>query len=115
VEYGGYATHLGLFDAAASGQSPGHCFPSGHAAAGFSLLAFYFAGFALGNPRLARSGLWSGLVAGMAFGMVRVAQGAHFISHNLWSGLVCWLVILAIYLAIMGPSKQTLQSPACSE
>jgi membrane-associated PAP2 superfamily phosphatase len=41
----------------------------------------------------------------MAFGMVRVAQGAHFISHNLWSALVCWLVIFAIYLAIMGTPK----------
>jgi len=105
VEYGGYAAHLGLFEAAASGQSPGRCFPSGHAAAGFSLLAFYYAGLALGNSPLARAGLWGGLAGGMAFGMVRVAQGAHFISHTLWSALVCWLVILAIYVAIMGTQR----------
>lgn len=104
-EYGGFARHLSLFDAAPPDFSPGHCFPGGHAAAGFCLLAFYFAGLALGNRRLARAGLWGGLTAGMALGLVRVAQGAHFLSHILWSALVCWLVILALYLAIMGTPK----------
>ncbi len=37
----------------------------------------------------------------------RVAQGAHFLSHNLWSALVCWLVIRALCLAIMGTPKDT--------
>jgi membrane-associated PAP2 superfamily phosphatase len=102
VEYGGNAPYLGLFEAAPPGIRPGHCFPSGHASAGFCLLAFYFAGRALGRRRLMHAGLWIGLGAGMAFGMARVAQGAHFLSHNLWSGLVCWLVILAIYVAVIG-------------
>jgi membrane-associated PAP2 superfamily phosphatase len=101
-EFGGFAQHLSLFDAAPAGLSRGHCFPGGHAAGGFCLVAFYFAGLALGNPRLARAGLWGGLAAGLALGMVRVVQGAHFFSHNLWSALVCWLVILALYLAILG-------------
>src|SRR5262245_40128404 len=101
-EFGGLAPHLSLFDAAPPGLAPGHCFPSGHASAGFALLAFYFAGFHLGNRRLAHAGLWGGITAGTVFGIVRVAQGAHFLSHNLWSGLVCWLVILALYVAIMG-------------
>jgi membrane-associated PAP2 superfamily phosphatase len=105
-EYGGFAPHLSLFDAAPPGMSPGHCFPSGHASAGFALFAFYFAGRALGNRRIARAGLWGGLAAGMAFGMVRVAQGAHFLSHNLWSALVCWLVILALYVGVMGMPKE---------
>jgi len=104
-EYGGFARHLSLFEAVPPGLAPGHCFPSGHATAGFCLLAFYFAGLALGNQGLARAGLWGGLVAGLALGMVRVAQGAHFISHNLWSALLCWLVILALYIAIMGTPK----------
>jgi membrane-associated PAP2 superfamily phosphatase len=102
-EFSGFAQHLSLFDTAPPGLLPGHCFPGGHASAGFCLFTFYFAGLALGNPRIARAGLWGGLAAGMALGMVRIAQGAHFISHNLWSALVCWLVILALYLAIMGP------------
>ena len=110
-EYGGFAPHLSLFDAAPPGMLLGHCFPSGHASTGFCLLAFYFAGLALGNRRLALAGLWGGFAGGMLLGMARVAQGAHFLSHNLWSALVCWVVILALYIAIMGTPKQSL-SPA---
>lgn len=104
-EFGGSAPHLTLFDAVVPGWSPGHCFPSGHASAGYSLLAFYFAGRTLGSRTLARVGLWGGLVVGTAFGVVRVAQGAHFLSHNLWSALVCWLVILAFYLVLLGRAE----------
>jgi membrane-associated PAP2 superfamily phosphatase len=104
-EYGGFAPHLSLFDNAPPGMPPGHCFPSGHASSGFALFAFYFAGRALGDRRVVWSGLGGGLAVGTAFGMVRVAQGAHFLSHNLWSALVCWLVILALYIAVMGMPK----------
>jgi membrane-associated PAP2 superfamily phosphatase len=108
VEYGGFAARVELFDPAPPDQIPGHCFPSGHASAGFCLLAFYFAGLSLGKRRLALYGLWGGLTAGMLFGMARVAQGAHFLSHNLWSALVCWLIILALYVAIMNrPTPQS--------
>lgn len=101
VEYGGYAARVGLFEAAPPGQVPGHCFPGGHASAGFCLLAFYFAGIELRNRVVAMAGLWGGLAAGTLFGMARVAQGAHFVLHNLWSALVCWLVILALYAAVL--------------
>lgn len=102
ADYGGYAAHLNLFDPVPPGQAPGHCFPGGHASGGFCLLAFYFAGRALGSRALSLAGLWGGLAAGILFGMARVAQGAHFLSHNLWAGLVCWLVILALYVALIG-------------
>lgn len=111
VEYGGSAPYLGLFEAAPPGRLPGRCFPSGHASAGFCLLAFYFAGRAAGSRRLMRAGLWTGFGAGMAFGLARVSQGAHFLSHNLWSALVCWLVILALYLLIFGPPRSATLGP----
>ncbi len=114
-EYGGFAPHLSLFDAAPLGSLPGHCFPSGHASAGFCLLAFYFAGVALGNRGLAMAGLWGGLAAGMTLGLVRIAQGAHFLSHNLWSALVCWLVILALYMAIMRPAAPAFAETVVSD
>ncbi len=112
VEYGGHAPRLGLLEAAPPGESPGHCFPSGHASAGFCLFAFYFAGRALGSRRLMRAGLWGGLAAGTFFGLARVAQGAHFLSHNLWSALVCWLVILALYVATIGLPQGATAVPA---
>jgi len=103
-EFGGFAPHLNLFDPSPAKGSPGHCFPSGHASGGFCLFAFYFAGRATGSRRLALAGLWGGIAVGLGFGMVRIVQGAHFLSHNLWSALVCWLVGLALYVAIFGAS-----------
>jgi membrane-associated PAP2 superfamily phosphatase len=112
VEYGGTAPHLGLFQATPPGKNRGKCFPSGHASAGFCLFAFYFAGLAMGRRRLALAGLWGGFAAGMLFGLARIAQGAHFLSHNLWAGLVCWLVILGVYIAIMGLPRAESLAPA---
>ena len=44
-----------------------------------------------------------GLIAGLALGFGRMAQGAHFLSHVLWSGIVCWFVLLALYALILLP------------
>lgn len=113
-EFGGFAPHLSLFASPQRGFPPGHCFPGGHASAGYCLLAFYFAGYALGNRRLAAAGLWGGLTAGTAFGMARVAQGAHFLSHNLWSALVCWLVMVGIYVLVIGARQDVRPIPAAA-
>ncbi len=101
LEYGGFAPHLTLFDVVPAGLTPGHCFPAGHASAGFCLMAFYFAARALRKPQLAKIALLGGIVAGLALGLGRIAQGAHFFSHVLWSGLVCWLVIVALHCLIL--------------
>lgn len=93
----------------------GHCFPSGHASGGYALLSVHFAGSALGDERLRVGGLWLGLLAGSAFGAVRVVQGAHFLSHNLWSAAIDWAVA-ALVFAIAYPPHRTGRgaSPACS-
>jgi membrane-associated PAP2 superfamily phosphatase len=100
-EYGGFAEHLALLAFTPPGTAPGHCFPAGHASTGFCLFAFYFAGRALGSPWLRRAGFWGSLLAGLALGLVRVAQGAHFLSHVLWTGVVCWGVLTLLYAAFM--------------
>lgn len=110
-EYGGFALHLSLFDAVPPNFVPGHCFPAGHASTGFCLLAFYFVGRALGNERYARLGLYGGMLSGLALGMGRVAQGAHYASHVLWSGLVCWTVIAILYAAIVERSGRVVPEP----
>jgi membrane-associated PAP2 superfamily phosphatase len=111
VDYGGNAPRVSLFEVTPPGDYPGRCFPSGHASAGFCLFALYFAGLALRRRGLALAGLWGGFAAGMLFGLARIAQGAHFLSHNLWSGLVCWLVILALYVVIFRPGATPLAVP----
>lgn len=66
----------------------GRCFPGGHAAAGFSIVAVAFAGEVLRDRRLRGIGLWLGFSVGSAFSLLRVAQGAHFMSHNLWAAAI---------------------------
>ncbi|MGH8751433.1 MAG: phosphatase PAP2 family protein [Burkholderiales bacterium] len=95
--YGGTAPYSGLFEAAPPGVKPGKCWPGGHSSTGFCLMAFYFAGRHLRNKRLAAWGLYGGFGLGFALGFGRVMQGAHFLSHHLWTALICWLVMLALY------------------
>lgn len=86
----------------------GRCFPGGHASGGFSLIALHFAGAAAGHDRLRIAGLVAALAAGISFSAVRMLQGAHFLSHNLWSAAVVWLLaalIFARYSASRGSSR----------
>jgi membrane-associated PAP2 superfamily phosphatase len=76
----------------------GHCFPAGHSAAGFSFFAFAFAARAIRRPRLAVAAFWVALSLGTLFSAVRVAQGAHFLSHGLWAGAIDWLAAAAVFL-----------------
>ena len=95
--YGGYAPYVALFEKTPEGVKPGRCWPGGHSSTGFCLMAFYFAGRHLRNRRLAYWGLFGGFGLGFVLGLGRVMQGAHFLSHQLWTALICWLVMLALY------------------
>jgi membrane-associated PAP2 superfamily phosphatase len=79
----------------------GHCFPGGHAAGGFSLIALAFAAAALGWTTRARGLLVLAVAAGVAFSAVRILQGAHFASHNLWSAAIDWAVAAWILAPLM--------------
>ena len=89
--YGGSAEHFPTLAVTPLNAGPGHCFPGGHASAGFALMALYFY-WQTSHPGRARMALWGGVLAGMLMGLGQVARGAHFLSHNLWSGWVVWLV-----------------------
>ena len=103
VEFGGAVPYTHLFEPREQPHARGLCFPAGHAATGFALLAFFFAAHREGRHRLARAALLAGLLAGLALGLGRIAQGAHFVSHVLWSGVVCWLVMVGLYAAAFTP------------
>ncbi len=90
-EFGGIATHVshwtgwGLADGGA-----GRCFPAGHASTGFAFAGGYFA-LRDELPALARRWLACALGAGLVLGIVQQLRGAHFMSHTLWSGWLCWM------------------------
>ncbi|WP_048440752.1 phosphatase PAP2 family protein [Caenimonas sp. SL110] len=92
--FGGVARYVSHWMAAPDGGS-GHCFPAGHASAGFALIGGYFA-FADRSPRIARYWLIGALLAGLVLGLAQQVRGAHFMSHTLWTALICWCVALGI-------------------
>ena len=89
AEFGGvarYASHwaLGVVDGGG-----GRCFPAGHASAGFAFVGGYFA-LRHRQPRAARLWLAASLAAGLILGGAQQVRGAHFMSHTLWTGWLCW-------------------------
>lgn len=101
--YGGFADYSSHWFVAKA--EAGRCFPSGHAAGGFSLIAIYFLGRAIGSNLLQRVGLIAALALGTAFSAVRVAQGAHFLSHNLWSAAIDWLVAALVFAPLLARKR----------
>lgn len=92
-------------------DKPGKCFPGGHAATGFALLAAFFALW-LQRRRLAYFYLVAALVLGAGMGWTQMMRGAHFFSHNLWTLWFSWLVnvgLLAAYACYAGLQKKPFQ------
>ncbi|RYF42487.1 MAG: phosphatase PAP2 family protein [Comamonadaceae bacterium] len=106
--FGGAARQVSHWRWGQSDGGPGRCFPAGHASAAFAFVAGYFA-LRLHRPHAARLWLAFALLAGLAFGLVQQWRGAHFASHTLWSGWLCWTFALACYSA--RPTRQ-LHAPA---
>lgn len=74
---------------------PGHCFPAGHASAGFAFVGGYFC-FRDTDRAIARRWLAASLATGFVLGAAQQVRGAHFMSHTLWSAWICWAVALAV-------------------
>lgn len=89
AQFGGvarYASHwaLGTLDGGS-----GRCFPAGHASAGFAFIGGYFA-LRRSAPGAARWWLGLAIAAGFVLGGAQQMRGAHFMSHTLWTGWLCW-------------------------
>lgn len=94
--FGGEAPYLSvltppIFD----WHAPGKCFPGAHASGGFGLLAFV--PLLSGRRRVLM--LAGAVLLGLLMGWTRMMQGAHFLSHNLWSAWICWAAtLLSVHL-----------------
>ena len=73
----------------------GNCFPAGHASAGFAFIGGYFV-FRPVAPALAWRWLVAAVAAGLLLGVSQQWRGAHFMSHTLWSGWLCWCLAWAL-------------------
>ena len=94
--FGGKYPFVHLFADRPDPLRPGHCFPAAHASSGFALMALHFV-FRERSSMLAKSGLLLGVAAGLVFGLAQQSRGAHFLSHDVWSAIITWLVALTTY------------------
>ena len=89
AEFGGVARHVSHWAMGVLDGGGGRCFPAGHASAGFAFAGGYFA-LRRKAPAAARWWLAGSLLAGLVLGAAQQVRGAHFMSHTLWSGWICW-------------------------
>ncbi len=88
-EFGGMAQYVSHWQWAVADGGSGHCFPSGHAVAGYIFFSQYFL---WRNYDKAKARRWLALavVLGTACGLTQWLRGAHYISHVAWSAWICW-------------------------
>lgn len=98
--FGGREAFSPLIGARPVTDKPGRCWPGGHASSGFSLLALFFA-LRDRRPRLARWTLAFALTLGCVLSLGRMLQGAHFLSHNLWTLLFDWVIAVIGYRVLL--------------
>jgi lipid A 4'-phosphatase len=77
-------------------ESPGKSFPCGHASMGFYLFVPWFL-LRKRHKVWAAVSLASGIIMGLAIGLARIAQGGHFASDVIVSGLLVYLITTILY------------------
>lgn len=97
LRYGGHTPYIGLFTPRPADLPVRACFPAGHASAGYAWVCLYFAAL-LWRPAWRWAGLWIGLGAGLVYGIGQQVRGAHFLSHDVATALLCWLLSLGLFL-----------------
>jgi membrane-associated PAP2 superfamily phosphatase len=101
--YGGVEHYSSLMSPRAPAvKNKGLCWPGGHASAGFSFLAFFFL-FRDKNATKAKKALIFAITLGSVLGFGRMLQGAHFLSHNVWTMLIDWTICAALYFVMLAP------------
>lgn len=101
LAYGGGRDFHALLAAVPADAPVGRCFPAGHASAGYAWVALYFF-FLPTRPQWRWRGLGTGVGAGLVFGISQQLRGAHFMSHDVWTLMICWLTALLLHRAIVG-------------
>ncbi|MBX3621127.1 MAG: phosphatase PAP2 family protein [Rhizobacter sp.] len=110
-DFGGAAHHVSHWSWLQDGGA-GHCFPAGHASSGFAFVSGYFA-LRHVSARWARIWLALAVAAGFGLGLAQQMRGAHFMSHTLWTGWLCWTVSFTLDSLLRWRAARGL-SPAAS-
>ena len=105
ARYGGLVEYLPLLKQLWI-RNGSQCFPAGHASAGFAWVSLYFMGRSSKAP-WRWWGLGFAVLMGSLFGISQQLRGAHFLSHDLWSFGICWMVSLICYGVLLKPYEST--------
>lgn len=93
--FAGRRHYIGILSAFDSNLPNGHCYPSGHASGGFSLLGLYFWGARRkGGIQYLPNILWllPAALIGTIFALTQQMRGAHYLSHDLTTIAICWII-----------------------
>ncbi len=93
---GGEVSYKPWLDILFTEHEGGKCFPAGHASAAYAFFSLFF----FSKIYFSRYSLWLLLVVlsvGMLFGFSQQLRGAHFISHDLTTLIICWLLNLYFF------------------
>ena len=96
-DFGGTAVYVSHWRWGVSDGGAGHCFPGGHASSALAFLAICLPWLSNDKPGARQRGrilLLCVVVSGLVLGMTQTVRGAHYPSHTLWTGLICWAVAL---------------------
>ncbi len=101
--FGGTEPYLHLFERRPSYLPYSQCFPAGHASVGYAWVALFFF-FNRQAPRWRFVGLAAGLIAGLVFGITQQLRGAHFMSHDVTTLVLCLLCAKLCFMVICSPA-----------
>jgi membrane-associated PAP2 superfamily phosphatase len=107
-QFGGHSAFWGLFATRPDHITATQCFPAGHASIGFAWLALFYYWREM-KPQQALFGLMIGGCAGLLLGFVQQLRGAHFISHDIATAAICWLIATVLYLWFKAKTRSTEQ------
>lgn len=96
-QFGGHSAFWGLFTTRPTDLPATQCFPAGHASIGFAWLALFYYWREL-KPKQAWLGLTIAGSAGAVLGFVQQLRGAHFLSHDIATAALCWLIATLLYM-----------------
>jgi membrane-associated PAP2 superfamily phosphatase len=95
--FGGQAMHVSHWLWGLSDGGFGRCFPAGHVSSAFAFLGLALPWLVSDLASQRKLGLrifFTVLCMGVLLGLTQTLRGAHYPSHTLWTGFICWSVVL---------------------
>ncbi|MDP5141146.1 phosphatase PAP2 family protein [Rheinheimera baltica] len=108
--FGGTEPYYHLLQARPANLRHIQCFPAGHASVGYAWVALYFF-IKQTASRWRYAGLAAGVFTGVVLGINQQIRGAHFLSHDVTTLLLC-LLCAKICFMLFAPTRRPVEETA---